>query len=250
MSVDTEYGYSYEYAVDINTGTTETPAWQTIRFSSAINPQVTEVFKDGATYDDEGAPHQIKTAESWTVSATIQAHRQSDGTFLPEVEALLAATRPDATGTAATREFRWYDDPVNQNPNPDEAYQGTGTVNMTRQNTGNDDLGGWAMTVTGQGRRTHIANPSTATSASGAPVLLSALPTAVAAGGLLTITGTGFTGVVGATGVKVGGVNATSYVVVSPTKIVATMPAGSGGSAPVIVTNGVGASAALAYTRA
>jgi len=159
----TEHVFSYEYSVDINLGTSEVPIWQQIRFISAVNPQVTAVTKDGATYDDEGAPHPVKTSESWTLDFTIQAHRTiADGSFLPEVEALLALTWPDAVGDAATGEFRWYDDPVNQNPNPDEAFQGTGTVTMTRQNTGNDDLAGWTVTITGQGRRTHIANPSTA----------------------------------------------------------------------------------------
>ncbi len=159
---------------------------------------------------------------------------------------MLAATRPDATGTLATREFRWYDDPVDQDPNPDEAYQGTGTVKMTRQNTGNDDLAGWNVEITGVGRRTHIANPSTASSASGAPVIASVLPTGQGAGDLVTITGTGFTGT---TGVTFNAIAADAFVVVSNTKIVATLPTDSAGAVPVIVTNAVGASAAVSYTR-
>lgn len=156
----TDFAYSYEYSVDINLGTHDTPQWQQIRFISAVNPQVSSVTKDGATYDDMGAPHPVKTGESWTLDFTVQARRQANGQFLPEVEALLEATRPDAVGELATREFRWYDDPRGgATPNPDEAYQGVGEVQMTRQNTGNDDLGGWSVTVTGQGRRQHIANP-------------------------------------------------------------------------------------------
>ena len=162
----TEFGFSYEYAVDINTGTTETPDWQPIRFISAVDPQVTPVTKDAATYGDDGAPHPVKLSESWTLGFTVQQHRQADGSFLPEVEKLLDLGAPDAVGSAASCLFRWYDDPVDQNPNPDEAYQGTGTVQITRQQTGNDDIGGWSVTVTGQGRRTRIANPSTASAPS------------------------------------------------------------------------------------
>jgi len=250
MSVTTELGFSYEYAVDINLGTTAEPDWRFIRFSSAIDPQVTSVTQDGATYDDDGAPHPIKTSESWTLGLTVQLHRQADGTFLPEVEKLLALAGPEAVGNAATGHFRWYDDPTGWEPNPDEAYEGRGTVAVTRQNTGNDQIAGLTVTVTGQGRRTRISNPSTATSGA-TPALVSALPSGAAASAQITITGSGFTGVTGAAGVKVGATNATSYVVVSGTKIVAVVPAGTAGSAPITVTHPTnGASAPLAYTRA
>lgn len=81
------------------------------------------------------------------------------------------------------------------------------------------------------------------------PVVSAATPTAVAVGGLVQIIGTGFAGVTGSTGVKFGGVNATSYLVIDDTHINAIMPAGSAGSAPVLVTSPGGASNALAYTR-
>lgn len=81
------------------------------------------------------------------------------------------------------------------------------------------------------------------------PTLVSATPSAVAVGGLVQIIGTGFEGVTGATGVKFGGTNATSYVVIDDSHINAIMPAGSAGSAPVIVTSTGGASDPLAYTR-
>lgn len=252
MSVTTDFAYSYEYAVDINTGTIASPTWQTIRFASAINPQTSDVTKDAATYDDNGAPHPVKTSESWTLSFTVQAQRLQDGSglYLPEVEAMLAATLPTSTGVNASRQFRWYDDPAVGTPNPNVAFSGIGTVKMDRLTTGNDDIGGWTVTVTGQGRRTQITNPSTAV-ATTVPTISSVLPTGAAAGALITITGTGYTGVTGAAGVKVGGVNATAYTVVSNTKIVAVVPSGSAGSAPVIVTHPTnGASASFAYTRA
>lgn len=77
----------------------------------------------------------------------------------------------------------------------------------------------------------------------------SALPSAVAATGVVTITGVRFTGTTGAAGVKFGSTNATSYVVLSDSAIVAVMPAGSAGSAAITVTNATGASATYAYTR-
>jgi len=81
------------------------------------------------------------------------------------------------------------------------------------------------------------------------PTVVSATPSAVAVGGLVQIIGTNFLGVTGATGVKFGAVNATSYTVIDDTHINAIMPAGSAGSAPVTVTSSGGTSNALAYTR-
>lgn len=252
MSVTTELVFSYEYALDINLGTVAEPDWQQIRFSSAIDPQVTPVQQDGATYDDDGAPHPHKLSESWTCGATIQAHRLVDGAFLPEVEKLLELAGPESTGNRAVAHVRWYDDPVGQEPNPAEAYEGFAFVQMNRQNTGNDQIAGWTLTLTGQGRRRRIANPSTASLADTgeAPLLVSALPSGAAQGELVTITGAGLAGVTGAGGVKFGSTNATEYTVVSGTKIVAVVPAGSAGSAAITVTHPVnGASDPLAYTR-
>ena len=153
----TEFGFSYEYAVDVQTAA---DTWQTIRFISAVDPQVTPVTEDAATYDDNGAPNSVKLSESWTLGFTIQQHRNTDGTYLPEVEAIMALTEPGAVGNAATGTFRWYDDPSDGTPNPDEAFEGDGTVAVTRGNTGNSGIGSWSVTVTGQGRRRKIPNPA------------------------------------------------------------------------------------------
>ncbi len=56
----------------------------------------------------------------------------------------------------------------------------------------------------------------------------------------LTLTGTNFTG---ATGVTIGGVAATALVVVNSTTITITSPAGSAGTASIVVTNPSGANA-------
>lgn len=71
-------------------------------------------------------------------------------------------------------------------------------------------------------------------------------PDPAGAGELITITGTGFST---ATAVTVGGTAVTDFDVDSDTQITAVMPAGAAGSAPVIVTNPLGSSAAKAYTR-
>lgn len=81
------------------------------------------------------------------------------------------------------------------------------------------------------------------------PYIASADPTAATEGDQVTILGSGFTGVTGAAGVKFGATNATSYVVVGDSTIVAVMPAGSAGAANIVVTSAAGASTAFPYTR-
>lgn len=80
------------------------------------------------------------------------------------------------------------------------------------------------------------------------PVINTVTPNAQTAGNPLTIRGKRFTG---ATAVTVGGVSvgAGKFTVVDDETIVAVVPAGSAGSAPVIVTNASGPSAAKPYTR-
>lgn len=155
MSVATELGFSYEYGLDIWNGT----AWLPFRFPTGINPQVSPVTADGATYDDLGSPNEKKLSESWTADFTVQQHRLSTGAYLPEVEALLALTKPDAVGNAAVGRFRWYDKPASGEPNPNDAYEGYATVTVNRGATGNNDIGSWSISLAGKGRRVQIENP-------------------------------------------------------------------------------------------
>lgn len=156
----TQYGFSYEYGVDIQIEN----RWQPIRFISSVNPTVSPKEVDAATYDDNGADHPVRVGETPSLSFYVQMHRLNTGKFLPEVEALLAATRPDAVGAGGTVKVRYYDKPVSGASNPDEAYELTATVSAERAATGNAELGGWNFTLNGQGRRKKITNPTPRTS--------------------------------------------------------------------------------------
>lgn len=242
----TDLGFSYELDIDIDLAypASGTPSWQQIRFTSAIAPQSSPTLLDAATYDDEGAANQVRVGEADTLAFTVQTQRNVDGTFLAELQKLVDAAAPGLRGKAAQVHARYYD-----SKGADYAREGFFTVQADRQNTGNAEVGGFSVTLTSAGPVTKIANPGQP-SPTAAPVVGSALPSAAVAGTQLTIKGTGFTGVTGATGVKVGGTNATSYVVVGDTTIVAIVPAGSAGSAPVVVTHPTtGASNSFPYTR-
>ncbi|MDO5500423.1 MAG: hypothetical protein Q4F67_12175 [Propionibacteriaceae bacterium] len=151
----TEFGFSYEYGLDIF----KNGQWLPFRFPTGINPTVSPVTEDAATYDDLGAPNAIKTSESWSADFQVQQHRLADGSYLPEIEALLELTKPDANGNAAIGRFRWYDKPANGTPNAEDAYEGRATVTVNRANTGNSGIGAWSVSLTGNGRRIQIANP-------------------------------------------------------------------------------------------
>ena len=153
--------FSYEYGVDIKTGPGDTEEdWQRVRFISEVDPQVESKEIDAATYDDLGADHPIKVGEKPVLSFYIQAHRVASGAFTKEVKALQAACAPDATGEKATVVVRYYDKPASGSPDPDEAYKLKGTVSMQRAAKGNAEIGGWNVTITGQGPREKIANPA------------------------------------------------------------------------------------------
>ncbi|MFA7265205.1 MAG: IPT/TIG domain-containing protein [Candidatus Nanopelagicales bacterium] len=80
----------------------------------------------------------------------------------------------------------------------------------------------------------------------GPPTITAASPSGAEEDDVVTITGTNFTG---ATAVTFGGVAAADFDVNSATEIEAIMPAGSAGSAAIIVTTPAGATAGFAYTR-
>lgn len=152
----TQYGFSYEYGVDIKISN----GWKPIRFISSVNPTVSPKEVDAATYDDNGADHPVRVGETPSLSFYVQMHRMASGKFLPEVEALLAATRPDAVGSLGAVQVRYYDKPVKGKPNPDEAYELIATVSAERASTANSELGGWNFTLNGQGSRIKITNPA------------------------------------------------------------------------------------------
>ena len=154
---ETTLGFSYEYGVDVKID----DAWQPIRFASNINPVTTKKEIDAATYDDQGDDHPVVVGETTQLDLFVQQHRLSDGTYMPEVEALLAAFKD---GTAVP--IRWYDKPKTGTPNPDDAWQAEATVTgMPRAQVGNAEVGGWNVSLKTQGPRTQIDNPAASTGA-------------------------------------------------------------------------------------
>lgn len=97
------------------------------------------------------------------------------------------------------------------------------------------------------GKKFRFLHPGLKAAAPVAPTVSAATPTAAVANSNITITGTNFVDV---TNVTIGGTQAVMFKVNSATSIIATVPAGTAGSAAIVVTTlAGGTSNSFAYTR-
>lgn len=228
-----------KFRVDVTADLTLAGGFLQLNGVDDLNDSIPPDLEDTSAYDTEGWHTKEVTMYDWSLVASF-FRRIIAGVYDPGQE-LVRACRGQF-GDAARLGVRWYD----KNGGP-ESYAGIAIPAWTRSNTGVGNVE--KASVTFNATDEPLQFPDNPGVAAAAPVVLSATPSAVAAGGPVEITGVGFSGVTGAAGVKFGGTNAASYIVVSDNVIVAVMPAGSAGSAAVLVTNGIGASNSLPYTR-
>jgi len=201
-------------------------------------PQITPNKVDSTDVDTNGFTSAEITLQSGVLTVKYNALINS-GVPNPAQELVRGCVAK--FGDAARLYVRWYDTDGGL-----DAWAARSIVELQRSSTNVPDLMAMQVTFTLDGTITPITNPFAAALA---PVVLSATPGGAAAGALVTITGQGFTGVVTTTGVKFGAVTAPVTAVHGDSVIVAVMPAGSAGAANVTVTNPVGVSNSLPYTR-
>jgi hypothetical protein len=192
------------------------------------------------TYDTNGFNAFEKTMTTWKLVAKFLRPTTANVPSDPG-QAILEATRFQF-GTSARAYVRWYD----RNGASVGAYSGLALIDWNQSKTAVADVEEVTVTFNGDGALTAITNPYASPAV---PQILSVTPGSQNTGKQISINGNGFVGTIATTGVTVGGVNATSWTVVSDNLIVAIMPSASAGSAPIIVTNASGASASFAYTR-
>lgn len=226
-------GYRLEVSADGSTN------WLKLGGLNDLNDSITPNKVDSSNYDSNGWAASEITMQAWSVAAKF--NRQATSGTEDPAAALLRSTRGQF-GDSARVYVRWY----STVQTTETGWQGRAIVELNKSKTGVADLNELTVTLTGDGILTSIANPY---APAAAPLIASASPSGVAAGGQVTIVGQNFTGTVATSGVKFGGVNATSWVVLGDSTIVAVMPAGSAGSAVVVVTNATGASTSFPYTR-
>jgi hypothetical protein len=230
-------GNSFEWLWDIAAFVPNdpAPAWVNVPDITGLDPKPTNQMKDDTTYANKGKTSQAKIGEDFTLAVQVKGVKDLTGEFQPELLILLAATDPDSDGLIR---YRYY-----HATSPSLAYQGTAVVEASRANTDNNSTEFFSFNMTGKGDRTKITNPGVTTPA---PALSSALPSGAAEGELVTIKGSALTD---ASAVKFGASNASDYTVVNDNTIVASVPAGSAGSAAISVVTPAGTSDNLPYTR-
>ena len=223
-----------KFRVDVTSDLTLAGGWTELKGIYALKPTVEPNMVETSSYDTaDGWDSFELTGNSWGVTASFY-RRTNSGVYDPGQE--LARACVGQSGDGARIGIRVYD-----RDGGDEAFEGVAIVTWERANDGVKDVDAATVTFQGDGARTDISNPGTASSV---PVITSVSPaTGAAAGGtLVTISGSGFTGTVSTTGVKFGGTNATSFNVINDSLISAVTPAHSAGAVDVLVTNGVGPS--------
>ncbi|TDX78723.1 hypothetical protein EDF35_1937 [Rathayibacter sp. PhB151] len=243
-------GKSFEYGIDANLGSRANPLWQPFRRISGFGVTPTPITTDAATYDDEGAPNSQVTGWGFNGAFTVQVNRSLiTGLFLPEVEALLARTKPSATGDDAEIDVRWYHKPKEGKPHPLEAGRGNATVALSRVNTGPaGEIDSYAVTLTGVGAYEEIANPWLGNDVDALPVILG-VTTADGApandGDLFTVNGRALLDTLS---LKVNAISV-PFTVVNDSTLVGVMPVGDAGDVPITATTTAGVSQALVVPR-
>lgn len=195
--------------------------WAQLRGMSQFTPAISDTIQDATDYDTDGWGSDARTQRKHNSNGTVM-RKQYAGTFDPAQEKLRQAADDNLL-----LQVRWYERIVGG-----EAYSGYVLVQWEPQGGDAPGLGTVNFTFLGQGPRTKITNPYSATAL---PAVNAIAPkTGAPAGGTnVVVTGSGFST---ATAVKFGVAAATEFTVVSDSKIVAKSPAGSG-SKQVVVTN-------------
>jgi IPT/TIG domain. len=203
-------------------------------FSDTVTPNLV----DSSDYDTDGWGSSEPTFQDW--KTVIKLNRKATAGVSDPGQEILRACRGQF-GDAARAYLRWY-----KRADGSEAQSGRAIIEWAPSKTSNKDLEEIQVTATGDGVLSSISNVDVTPPV---PTITSVTPSGAAAAAQITIYGSAFTTTVASTGVKVGGVAAVPFTVVSDSVIVATMPTGATGATTVVVTNSTGASAGFGYTR-
>jgi hypothetical protein len=226
-----------KYQVQVST---DNVSWLNLGAVDDFNAAENATLQGADTYDTNGFNSFEKTLTGWKVTLKF-LRRQTGGTY-DAAQEVLRATRFQF-GTAARVYVRWYDKGGSA-----DAYSGQAIVDWNPSKTAVADIEEITTTLTGDGIVAAITNPY---NVAVVPVVTSASPSGQGTGTSVAIYGQNFTGVVATTGVKFGGINATSFTFQNDGLITAVLPSSTAGLVTILVTNATGASVQINnYTRA
>lgn len=200
-------------------------------------PTPTPVTIAREVYGTKGVQSIDKIGDNWVVTFSAEGVRDDDGAIVqPWLIELIAIA--GLKGAANKVDIQWFDALDEALP----AYEGSFSVSYVPGATGYADKALFNFTLTSNGVIPPITSPIAGT---GAPILESATPSGLTVGDLIVVRGYNLDTAVSAT---IDGVAVAEIRPVDSNVIVLLIPAAVAGSAPIIVTNGVGASAPLPYT--
>jgi hypothetical protein len=185
--------------------------------------------QDDSDMDGEGYKSQTTTALTWGFDG--KASRKTVDGAPTQYDEGQEIMRRVAETIGGVLPFRYYE----MEPGGPRviAKEGKGNVTWTEDGGNMESLDLASFSITGRGKPTNIPHPEGGTAA---PVITAVSPAEAATGESIVIQGSYFsTGSTAAGYVKVGEVNAEDYTVVDSRTILATVPTGAAGSAPVSV---------------
>lgn len=128
--------------------------WTRVRGIGELTTTIDNNLEDDSDYDSGGWGSQTKTGMTWSLEMTVMRKKGTTSrAYDPGQEALRLAS--DKFGLDGSVTVRWYD----REAGP-EAYSGIGTVSYSPTGGSYTDLDAAEITVTGQGARTPITNPT------------------------------------------------------------------------------------------
>lgn len=222
-----------KWVLQVDTSITVTPSWVSVFGMSAFTPGRSYTSQDNTDFDSDGWASKKQTQRGWSVKGTVQRKRYAG--LEDAGQKFLRRAAEDAVDIHVRYFDRYYGE---------EAFEGSASPLWEPQGGGATDLESVNFTLDGQGEIIRTTNPLWV-----AATIATALPSGATVGQEVTLIGSGFFGLSGAAAVTIGAASATSYDVDSTTQLRFKVPAGVAGSAPIIVTNIWGASAAKTYTR-
>lgn len=145
-----------DYAIQVNTGTADTPAWVFVRGLSQVTPSSEPTLQADSSIDDGGYSSQIATGQAFSLE--LQGNRKGDGdeaTFTPDPGQEFLRKKGEETGAANIAQVRYW----RTDSDPD-AKEFRAAVNYTTTGGDLESLQGFTVTLAGRGRPTAIEKPA------------------------------------------------------------------------------------------
>ncbi|MFF5228450.1 phage tail tube protein [Dactylosporangium sp. NPDC000521] len=221
------------WATEVDVNPSGVADWQPLPGVEDFKPNRTQRREKDESYDDAGAMREAITGSSWKNEIKLIHRAGLDGVTFNAVQEHLRVKSEAGDAITGEAHVRWFD-----RSGVGEAWEGRCLVDWEPEGGDGGARDTVKVTLNGQGPRVPITNPN----ASALPVVSALSPgTGPAVGGTpVIVKGRKLTG---ATAVTFGGTNATNFIVVDDTRIVATSPAKAAGTYDVLVTTPGGVSA-------